>query len=75
MKVAPMTDARDLCAVIGDLRTESGTTQLQLAQALGVTRQYLIKLEQGQPTKALITVCEALRLLGYRIEVTSVKQG
>ena len=46
-------------------RKEKGLTQTDLAEALGIKRQYISAIEQGKrvPTiKTLVKICEALEL-------------
>lgn len=61
---APIYTPRDLGLFLRDLRTQRDLTQAQLADELGVTRQYVIELETGKPNLYSDRLFQALRLLG-----------
>jgi HTH-type transcriptional regulator/antitoxin HipB len=61
---APIFTPADLGLFLRDLRTQKGLTQAQLADELGVTRQYLVELETGKPNLYSDRLFQALRLLG-----------
>jgi HTH-type transcriptional regulator / antitoxin HipB len=61
---APINTAADLGLFLRDLRTQAGLTQAQLADELGVTRQYVVELETGKPNLYSDRLFQALRLLG-----------
>ncbi len=56
-------DAVDLGSMIRDARTQQGLTQSQLAQQLGVGRQYVNELEQGKDNIVLARLFAALERL------------
>lgn len=58
-----------LGAFLRTLRVARGLTQEQLADDLGITRQYLVDLEQGRPTLQNQRLFALLRLLGARLKV------
>jgi HTH-type transcriptional regulator / antitoxin HipB len=60
----PIFTAADLGHFLRDLRTIRGLTQAQLAEELGVTRQYVVELEAGKPNLYSDRLFQALRLLG-----------
>ena len=53
-----------LTNTIRDLRTESGLTQADLADAVGVTRQTVIAIEQGKYSPSLEMAFQIARELG-----------
>lgn len=61
---APIYTPADLGRFLRDLRTREGMTQAQLADELGVTRQYVVELETGKPNLYSDRLFHALRLLG-----------
>jgi len=60
---ADLYTPQDLGRFVADLRTSRGLTQAQLAEELGVTRQYLSQIESGQPTLYGDRLFRLLRLL------------
>jgi HTH-type transcriptional regulator / antitoxin HipB len=54
----------DLGAFLRQLRKAKGWTQAELAEELGVTRQYVVELETGKPNLYNERLFQALRLLG-----------
>ena len=59
-----MTETQ-IIGTIKKKRKEKGLTQTDLAEALGIKRQYISAIEQGKrvPTiKTLVRICEALEL-------------
>ena len=61
---APINTPADLGRFLRDLRTQEGLTQAQLADELGVSRQYVVVLETGKPNLYSDRLFQALRLLG-----------
>jgi putative transcriptional regulator len=53
---------------IKDLRTLHGLTQADLADAVGVTRQTVIAIEQGKYSPSLEMAFQISRVLGARLE-------
>jgi putative transcriptional regulator len=53
---------------IKDLRTLNGLTQADLADAVGVTRQTVIAIEQGKYSPSLEMAFQISRVLGARLE-------
>ena len=53
---------------IKDLRTLHGLTQADLADAVGVTRQTVIAIEQGKYSPSLEMAFQISRVLGSRLE-------
>ncbi len=64
---APIHTAADLGRFLRDLRVQRGWTQAQLAEELGVTRQYVSEIENGKPNLYSERLFQTLRLLGGRL--------
>lgn len=60
--------AEDLGRTIAEGRRTRGLSQQQLADAVGVDRTYLSRLEQGRPSIQLEHFFDLLRYLGITIE-------
>lgn len=69
---APVYTEADLGRFVRDLRVQRGMTQAQLAEELGVSRQYVTEIERGKPTLYSERLFEILRLLGGRLRVEHV---
>lgn len=67
-----VTTPRDLGALIRDLRRQKGLSQEDLARQVGVSRQWIIGLEQGR-ARAFGLVLRTLASLGLAIEIVEVK--
>ena len=59
--------AHDLGTLIRQTRQSAGLTQQALAHQVGSTRQWVIRLEQGQPTVAMARVLDVLSELGLEM--------
>lgn len=66
----PLATMRELAAFVGEIRTELGIPQSQLAARAGVSRQWLVALESGRPTVEAGRVLRTLEALGFEIVVT-----
>ena len=64
---APINTPADLGLFLRDLRVQRGLTQAQLAEQLGVTRQYVAEIEKGKPNLYSERLFQGLRLLGGRL--------
>lgn len=62
-------DAAGLGAALRHQRERAGLTQAQLAEAAGIPRTYLVRLENGEMTAQTERLVTLLRLLGARITV------
>ena len=62
--------ADDLGRAISGIRKLKGLRQTDLAEELGIDRQYLIRLEAGQGTLAIERALRALRRMGAEVTVT-----
>ena len=56
--------ARDLGAAVRDARLRKGWTQAELANRIGVSRQWVISLEHGKASAELGTALRAVATLG-----------
>jgi HTH-type transcriptional regulator/antitoxin HipB len=62
-----INEPRRLGRVIRELRKERAMTQAELASRAGVSRGYLVRLEQGHPTAEIDAILRVLRPLGARL--------
>jgi HTH-type transcriptional regulator/antitoxin HipB len=51
-------------------RREAGLTQVQMAQRLGLTQQYISLVERGQENLTLETMSNLTRVIGAELKVT-----
>lgn len=63
-----VTTVEDIGAVLRRARKAKGFTQQQLADLLGVTRQWVAAVEAGAPTARLGLVIDALRCVDVLLE-------
>jgi len=61
----------DLADLFRDGRARAGWSQSQLAESVGVSRQWISLVENGKTSVELDLVMAALQALGYRIHVES----
>lgn len=61
--------AKDLGALIRDRRHQLGLTQQKLAEKVGVSRVWVVALEQGKPSAQIDLVLRTLRELGLTLRV------
>ncbi len=62
-----VASARDLGTLIRQTRQSAGLTQQALADQVGSTRQWIIRLEQGQPTVTMARLLDVLSELGLEM--------
>lgn len=67
-----VSNARELGILVRHRRDELGLTQAEIASRAGVSRQWLIQVEQGKGTAELDRVIRLLRVLGLRTDVEPV---
>lgn len=60
---------RDLGAQVRSARRTQGMTQADLASRLGVSRDWVVRLEQGHPRLEAQRVLDALSVLGLSLDV------
>jgi transcriptional regulator with XRE-family HTH domain len=63
-----ISSANDLGAVLKQGRQAKGMTQQQLAEMLGVTRQWVASVESGAPTARLGLAIDALRCVDILLD-------
>lgn len=63
------TTVRDLGALARSERRARAMTQAELAERLGVSRDWVVRLEQGHPRLEAQRVLDALAVLGLTIDV------
>src|SRR3954451_19760798 len=59
----------ELAQLMRDQRKRRRLSQQRLAELIGVSRQWVIALEQGKPTAELGLVLQALSAVGLRVDV------
>ena len=64
---------RDVAVAVREARRGLGVTQAQLAENLGVGRDWVVRLEQGAPRLEAQKVLDALVILGIPLTVGSVR--
>lgn len=75
MRQRSISTGRQLGAVVHDARTRAGLTQASLAELAGVSRKWLIGLEQGTRTRAeLIKILDVLRTLDLTITLSPANE-
>ena len=60
---------KDLGLLIRDHRRQLGLDQRDLAQRVGVSRQWIVEIEGGKPRAALVLVLRTLAALGLELDV------
>jgi HTH-type transcriptional regulator / antitoxin HipB len=60
---------QELAQVVREQRKRRGLSQQRLAELVGVSRQWIVALEQGKPTAELGLVLQALSAIGLRVDV------
>ena len=60
---------QDLGLLIRDHRRQLGLDQHELAQRVGVSRQWIVEIEGGKPRAALGLVLRTLEALGLELDV------
>lgn len=70
-----LTTSADLGRAIRDRRLEFGYTQQQLADRVGVARQWIVKVENGKARAELDPLLRTLFQLNLELHVTSAETG
>ncbi|HYU83569.1 MAG TPA: helix-turn-helix domain-containing protein [Kribbellaceae bacterium] len=60
---------RDLGAAVRQARTEHHLTQAELAKRVGVSRDWVVRLERGHPRLEMQRVLDALEAVGVALTV------
>ena len=63
----------DLAGLFRDGRARAGWSQTQLAESVGVSRQWISLVENGKTSVEFDLVISVLQALGYRIHVESAE--
>ena len=63
------TTPQEVARLVREQRKRRGLSQQMLAELVGVSRQWVIALEQGKPTAELGLVLQALAAIGLRVDV------
>lgn len=74
-EAVPIQTPDELAVAIRERRRELGLSQQQLADRLGVSRQWIVGLEGGRPRAELGLVLRALRSLDLRVLVAPAPPG
>ncbi len=69
-----VSNSRDLGLLIRNRRQELGLTQVEVSRRAGMSRQWLIQVEQGKGTAELDRVMRLLRVLRLRTDVAPVSE-
>jgi len=67
------TTVGDVGAVVRTVRQRAGLTQAELARRLGVSRDWVVRLEQGHPRLEAQKVFDALAVLGLMVDLRLVE--
>ncbi|MFL5382171.1 MAG: helix-turn-helix domain-containing protein [Longimicrobiaceae bacterium] len=60
---------KELAQLVREQRKRKGLSQQKLSELTGVSRQWIIALEQGKPTAELGLVLQALSAIGLRVDI------
>jgi HTH-type transcriptional regulator / antitoxin HipB len=66
---------KDVGALIRQRRLDLGLSQLELAQRVGVSRQWIVDVERGKPRAELGLVLRALDALGAGLRASDSAHG
>lgn len=67
MRTARITGPASLGSILREARTMRGLTQQALSDELGVSKRYIVEMEQGKPTKAIERLFDYLRETGVTL--------
>ena len=67
-------DAKAVGVSIRDVRFRLGMTQGELADAVGIDRQYMSELERGKETEHLVRLFQVLKVLGVKVMLSREEQ-
>jgi HTH-type transcriptional regulator/antitoxin HipB len=67
-------DAKAVGVSIRDVRFRLGMTQGELADAVGVDRQYVSELERGKETEHVVRLFQVLKVLGVKVMLSREEQ-
>lgn len=74
MRTARISSPEALGQILREARIQNGLTQFELSERMGVSKRYIVEVEQGKPTKAVERLFEYMRETGVSIygELTDV---
>lgn len=64
----------DVGRLVKDRRRQLGLSQAELAERVGVSRQWLVGLERGKPTVEMALALRTLALLGLNLDARDPRQ-
>lgn len=64
-----LNSSKDIGGLVRQARKDQDLTQLQLAERVGVSRDWIIRLEQGKGSVELALVLRTLKALGLSLRV------
>lgn len=70
-----LTNSKDLGRAIRDRRLQLALTQQQLAERVGVARQWIVKVENGKARADLDPLLRTLFQLGLELHVAAVESA
>lgn len=70
-----MRAASDFGALVAERREKRGLSQAELARRAGVTREWVVRLENGSTAVTLFRLMRVLRELGLVVDVGEVDDG
>lgn len=66
----PVRDTAAIGAWIRDARFQLGMTQQDLAEKMGVDRQYVSEIERGKDTEHIVRLFKAFKVLGITMSLS-----
>jgi HTH-type transcriptional regulator/antitoxin HipB len=63
-----LRNSSELGGLIRETRRQRGLDQSELAQQVGVSRQWIIEIEKGKPRAAIGLILRTLNALGVRLD-------
>ncbi|MEZ5086799.1 MAG: type II toxin-antitoxin system Y4mF family antitoxin [Tessaracoccus sp.] len=70
-----MKTVQDVATAVRMARKERGLTQAQVAERAGVGRDWVVRLEQGNPRLELAKVLDVLHVLGLEVTFGEVSES
>ncbi|WP_087132883.1 helix-turn-helix domain-containing protein [Microbacterium esteraromaticum] len=67
MRTARIASPEALGQILREARLRNGLTQSELSERMGVSKRYIIEVEQGKPTKAVERLFDYMRETGVDI--------
>lgn len=70
----PIIDIKDFASLVRSRRNELGLSQAQLAEKVGVSRQWVIEIEKGKPRAEMALALALLKALGIELQASVSKE-